>query len=269
MRQFIAPSFPDQQGLLAVSGKDYRHMHQVLRVRCGDMIAVRLPDGTLQHMTVCTVDEKARTVILPGCAVQNAPVDPTGTGSTLSGVEFWLFQCMARPQKMDDIVRQATECGVACIVPVISEYTQSAYAEAGRRNERLSRIIKEARQQSGSPVDTRCLEPVTFSGAMDMWRDLTAQDDRNAVAFALYERTDMPESGGRGAVVSAVKRAAGRGVITHAALLVGNEGGISPAEIEYACSRGFLPVHFATNILRCETAALYGLAVVQSIVVEE
>ena len=32
---------------------------------------------------------------------------------------------------------------------------------------------------------------------------------------------------------------------------------------------GFLPVHFETNILRCETAALYGIAVMQSLVLRK
>ena len=52
--------------------------------------------------------------------------------------------------------------------------------------------------------------------------------------------------------------------IKKAALAVGSEGGISPAEVEILQKEHFEPIHFDVNILRCETAALYGIAAVQS-----
>ena len=52
--------------------------------------------------------------------------------------------------------------------------------------------------------------------------------------------------------------------IKKAAIAVGSEGGISPEEVRLLEEKGlFVPVHFAVNILRCETAALYGIAAVQ------
>ena len=48
-------------------------------------------------------------------------------------------------------------------------------------------------------------------------------------------------------------------------MAVGSEGGISPEEVKLLQEKGlFHPIHFAVNILRCETAALYGIAAVQS-----
>ena len=52
------------------------------------------------------------------------------------------------------------------------------------------------------------------------------------------------------------------------ALAVGCEGGIGPDEVELLMQGGFIPVHFAGNILRCETAAVYGIAAVQSMLGE-
>ena len=54
-----------------------------------------------------------------------------------------------------------------------------------------------------------------------------------------------------------------------AAVVVGSEGGISPEEVELLKAGGFIPVHLKTNILRCETAALYGIAVVQNSLTED
>lgn len=52
------------------------------------------------------------------------------------------------------------------------------------------------------------------------------------------------------------------------ALAVGCEGGISPAEAQLLKANGFIPVHFAGNILRCETAAVYGIAALQNAAAE-
>ena len=90
MRQFIAENFPDARGILCLSGKAYRYFRQVLRVKNGDMVAVRMPDGTLQNMTVCQIDEvsSASTFFRPPCifrasssvrCVSTGPVWGTGT----------------------------------------------------------------------------------------------------------------------------------------------------------------------------------------------
>jgi 16S rRNA (uracil1498-N3)-methyltransferase len=62
-----------------------------------------------------------------------------------------------------------------------------------------------------------------------------------------------------------VQKAGGLEGIKRAAIAVGSEGGISPDEVKALEEKGlFQPVHFAVNILRCETAALYGIAAVQT-----
>src|SRR5882672_818998 len=47
-------------------------------------------------------------------------------------------------------------------------------------------------------------------------------------------------------------------------LLVGPEGGLSPAETQLARSRGFRPVRLGPRILRTETAALAALSAIQA-----
>jgi 16S rRNA (uracil1498-N3)-methyltransferase len=51
-------------------------------------------------------------------------------------------------------------------------------------------------------------------------------------------------------------------------LLVGPEGGLSGAEVDRARAAGFHPVHFATGVLRVETAATYALGAVMTILQE-
>ena len=281
MRQLIVEKGKEKNGLIKLDGKDYRYLRQVLRVRTGDMISVRLPDGSLKNATVARIDEAGHQVTLQICAA-TGPGSAGSAGKTItrgvqaeevsgtdeSGaaeVEYWLFQFIPRPQKFELIVRQATECGVSVIVPVIGEYTEKSSAQAlmGSKRERLERIIREARQQSGSPINTKVMEPVSLEKSIELWRggfDTPAAQALNHrdVAFVLSERDDCDGN------LRRVVEAAGD-KIKRAAIAVGSEGGISPDEVRLLEEKElFVPVHFAVNILRCETAALYGIAVVQT-----
>ena len=278
MRQLIVEKSSIKNGLIQLEGKDFRYLRQVLRVRPGDMISVRLPDGSLNNATVAQIDENARRVVLQICA------DTSGSGESdksitrgvqadeISGdgrngaveTEYWLFQFLPRPQKFEMIVRQATECGVSVIVPVVGEYTEKSSVQSllGAKRERLQKIIREARQQSGSPVDTKVLEPMSLEQAIEQWNPVVECPRsgciETTVAFVLSERGDCD-----GNLRAAVQKA-GDKPIKRAAIAVGSEGGISPEEVKLLEEKGlFVPVHFAVNILRCETAALYGIAAVQ------
>ena len=270
MRQLIIEKGKEKNGLITLNGKEYRYLRQVLRVRVGDMVSVRLPDGSLNNATVAQIDEAARVVTLQICAetgksitrgVQAGEVaGELENGAGAAGFEYWLFQFIPRPQKFELIVRQATECGVSVIVPVIGEYSEKSSAQAlmGSKRERLERIIKEARQQSGSPVDTKVTEPVSLEKAIELWNGPSTSLKDQDVAFVLSERGDCD-----GNLRKVVEGAQDK--IKRVAIAVGSEGGISPDEVKTLEEKGlFVPIHFAVNILRCETAALYGIAAVQT-----
>ncbi len=296
MRQLIIEKGKEKNGLIKLDGKDYRYLKQVLRVRAGDMLSVRLADGSLNNATVARIDEKTRSVTLQLCAATGGPaaggdgaagdaarsitrgvqageVASSGVdGQVVNGaaqIEYWLFQFLPRPQKFELIVRQATECGVSVIVPVTGDYSEKSSAQAllGAKSERLDRIIKEARQQSGSPVNTRVTEPLPLEKALELWKQACDCDGTGAgtggaasLAFVLSERGDCS-----GNLRAGVERAGGFEKIKRVAIAVGSEGGVSPEEVKALEEKGlFQPVHFAVNILRCETAALYGIAAVQS-----
>lgn len=262
MRQFILEKQSIKNGLIVLDGKDFRYLRQVLRVKTGDMVNVRLPDGNLENTTVAKIDDKGKNITLQICAggehsltrgVQSTEID-----GTLPDTEYWLFQFLPRPQKFEQIVRQATECGISVIVPIIGEYSEKSSASAieGNKKERLERIIKEARQQSGSPVDTKILAPVTLSEAIKAWNE-TVSIPENSLGFVLSERDDC-----EGSLKEIVSK---RTDIKKVGIAVGSEGGISPEEVTLLQEKAlFHPIHFAVNILRCETAAVYGIAAIQS-----
>ena len=273
MRQFIAQKTFDKNGLLKLFDKDYKYLCQVLRVRQGDMLDIRLPNGQLQKSTIAFIDSSARCVTLQICSVadsgQNQNEKSVTRGVAASEiqnenlqsenrVEYTLFQFIPKPQKLEQIVKQATECGVKNIYPIISEYTEkgSVLALEGSKKVRLEKIIKEARQQSGSPIDTKVFEPITLQNACELW-----EQKENALGIVLSERNEKSQSLGKILNQKEIKEIC---------IAVGNEGGVSPEEIDLLTKKSlFCAVHFDVNILRCETAALYGIAAVQSFMQEK
>ncbi|MBQ0050971.1 MAG: 16S rRNA (uracil(1498)-N(3))-methyltransferase [Treponema sp.] len=266
MRQYISQKELDEKGLLTIIGKDYRYMRQVLRLKAGDMLAVRLPSGELKGMTLCKIDEDSKKIILQICAqeidiseLENQPEQVDAENL----LEYWLFMFLPKSSKMDLIVRQATECGVARIFPVVSSFSQKGSEKLNFRGERFERIIKEARQQSGSPVNTVVEDCITVQQAGEIWQK-QLEECRSAGTEArgcvLYERSEFTTS-----LSECLKDAKN---LKKCAIVCGAEGGISPEEIRLLLESGFKAVHFKTNILRCETAALYGIAALQNIVTE-
>ncbi len=255
MRQFIASSMPDGRGQLTLSGKDFKYLHKVLRLQLGDTIHVRLPSGSLQTMTVATI--LSRSISLATChneenqetGVTAADLENTGSRT----VPLWLFQFMPKAQKMDLIVRQATELGVQQIIPILGTNCQREAVH--QRIDRWERVVREARQQSGSPVETRIYQPCGLTAALDLWR--AAGESRCGVA--LYEKSQGTRAFHQAVDIPAPSLAG---------LAVGCEGGIAPDELQVLVKSGFIPVHLETNILRAETAATCGLAVLQNLLTE-
>lgn len=258
MRQFIFNGKTEKNGSIIVSGKDYRYLMTVLRLKINDRIDVRLKNGELVLMEISSCNGKngiltpiAREKEATGQGVSAFSVE--SQSSLVQTKEFWLFQFMPKPQKMDLIIRQATECGVSVIVPIVGDF--SVNQDGKGRLERFERIIKEARQQSGSPISTKVLEPVSVEKAAALWNTETSKGKTKA--FILHEDGEQAKD-----LKSLLKSEEEPEKI---ALAVGCEGGFSPKEFEILKQADFLPLHFNTNVLRAETAALYGIAVLQQL----
>ena len=269
MRQLIVGKNQDKKGLVTIEGKDFHYLRQVLRVKAGDMVKLRFPDGSLQNSTVCKIDDSSKTITLQVCAMVRQAHQPQSVvvPELVEGpsIAFSLFQFIPKPQKLELIVRQATECGVKNIIPVISEYAQkgNVQALAGGKKERLERIVREARQQSGSPVDTVVFDPVTLEEAIEIWNKMKeeAGGPEASAGFVLSERAVPEPVEGQSKAGVSTSSATPRAV----AIFCGNEGGISPDELQLITDKALLQaLHFSVNILRCETAALYGIAAIQT-----
>lgn len=253
MRQFILPRDFKGGSELRLGGKDAHYISRVLRLVAGEGFDARDSEGGRWNATVVSASEGSVLLRLssategepaPAAHRQGQPASPMAGGAC--GLN--LFQCLPKAGKMDMIVRMAVEAGVARIAPLYSEHS---LPKRTSREERWERIVKEARQQSGSPVDTRVEPPEELERAVEAW-------DGRGPGFFFHEKPLAESSLHR--YLSDIP--------AEMAVLVGPEGGLSPKEVAFLLGKGWRPVHLGANVLRADTAAIYAIAAAQIILLE-
>jgi 16S rRNA (uracil1498-N3)-methyltransferase len=259
MKRFILNSEPDRNGTIRITGRDYHYLVRVRRLAPGENFPALLASGASAVVHVDSVDNGVLCgTVLPG-------IDSiTDSVAARSLPRLILYQALPRGDKMDLIVRQAAEAGVAEIVPFVSEYSVPALKpRENTRNSNFSelkvtrwqRIIKEARQQSGSVVETVINAPVHFSELFTAWEKLRT---RGAAGLLLHQ---IP-----------LEQASLHGYLdnkpTVVAAAIGPEGGFSPSEVSGFLEAGFKPLTVGASVLRTETAAVYAVAAIQIILQE-
>lgn len=163
------------------------------------------------------------------------------------GLDVVLAQGLAKGEKMDLVVRKATELGAARIVPLASERSV-VRLDASRglsRAARWRRIAQEAARQCGRADVPAVDEPCGWEGVFTLLRE---DPERRGLLL------DPDEKGLR-------LGDAARGV-SSLLIAVGPEGGFSREERTRALEGGLLGVALGPLVLRSETAGLAALAVV-------
>jgi 16S rRNA (uracil1498-N3)-methyltransferase len=251
MKQFILPFLPDKNNKVRLEGKDFHYLIRVRRLSLGAEFHAVSSDGQLYNVTIQSIEKD----FLSGLCV------PIKAEKTVNNApKIILFQALPKGTKMDLIVRQAAEGGLAEIVPFVSDYSvpQLDSDKASAKTQRWERIIREARQQSGSSEATS-INPVTdVSGIIEYWQDLKSEE-KNSVGILLHQ--DPLEQGSFHSYLS--------NDVNVVALLIGPEGGFSPDETDRFIKAGFKALVMGTTILRTETAALYAAAAIRIILLEK
>ncbi|SIS66843.1 RsmE family RNA methyltransferase [Alicyclobacillus vulcanalis] len=222
-----------------VGGEDGHHFSRVLRASLGEALVVCGPGGPF-FAEVAEVRPGEICVRLRERAPSHEPKR-----------SFVLVQGLAKGEKMDVIVQKSTEVGAAGIVVFEGERSVvrlSGEAKVAQKLARWRKIAREAAMQSQRDV----VPFVAWAPALDA--ALAALEARG-IRLALVLDEEEKATG----FLSAIRDGALDG---GAAIVVGPEGGLSPAE--RALARGDARCRTVTlgpRILRTETAGLVALAI--------
>lgn len=159
-----------------------------------------------------------------------------------TGAPVVLVYALPKGDKLEDVLRQTTELGVAEIVLFQAERSVSRLPgdRADRKRERWAKIVDEAARQCGRADVPRVTGPLP---------DLAAA---LATTAAVPTRLLLHPEGDSGLADAPIG--------AECAIFVGPEGGFSPAEVAMAHAAGVVPVRLASPVLRTETAAVVGTA---------
>jgi 16S rRNA (uracil1498-N3)-methyltransferase len=223
--------------------------------------------------------------ILPDSGADAPDLSPDSAERSETGepARIILFQALPKGAKMDLIIRQATEAGVMEIVPFEGGHSVArSVADREGKNARRERIVREARQQSGSPRETLLHPPLTLEGALAYWKSLKTRW-RRPLGLLMHPpevpfgrgKTTPPEkntSFSSGVQSSPLETPSFHGYLDTvpdvAAIAVGPEGGFSPEEVDRFRAEDFKLLSLGDTVLRTETAALYAIAAVRIILLE-
>ena len=218
--------------------KDLSHyLANVLRLKAGDAVALFNAECGEFHAVISDVKRNALAVTLG--EQQRAPLAPEQ-----KAVRLELGLGLSKGDRMDYGIQKSVELGVTLITPVNCEYGDVRFKQASRIENKLRhwrRIAVSAAEQSGR------LDVPTIAEPLDLiaWLGQQSTETRLCLDPRGAERLgDTPLS---------------RSI----ALLIGPEGGLSPAEVTRSVEAAFIPTTLGPRVLRTETAPVAALAVIQ------
>lgn len=220
-------------GVRALEKETATYVTRVHRLREGDVFTAFDPE--------LAIEADARLIAIGARSVE-VQIEAIRAAAVTAPRPVTLVQSLGKGDKVDAIVRDATELGVTRIVPVIAERSVVRPDDLRGRADRWRRIAIEAARQSGRGDAPRIDAPSPLIEA------LRAIGPSNGACLA------------PGADRSLGDRLRALGPSDPFTFAVGPEGGFSPQEIAACESIGLVAAEMGSLVLRTETvcAAVLG-----------
>lgn len=200
------------------------HMQRVLRARSGDLFEVV---DSNQDLFVAEMQDGRKATILE---------KSHGLGKSYS--EVTLYQAVPKGKHMDLIVEKATELGVDCIVPLVTEHNVARPGGGGAKIGRWRRLAEAAARQSLQLRVPEVADPVWFEEVVG---------SISGGGILLHNEAEL----------SPLEEVIGD---TATSLFVGPEGGWSESEVRAATENGLSVAQLGPYRLRSETAGISAVA---------
>ena len=238
MPRFYCPQPIPSQGAFNLPADASHHASRVLRLREGDDVQLFDGAGRECHGVITEISGKQVTV---GNLVQIE-------ADRESPLHIVLAQALCSSEKMDWVIQKATELGAAEIQPLATERSVARLSaeRAAKRTEHWQQVAISACEQCGRNV-LPVIPPPMEIGAWLQYMVESKMDKYILLpqgAKSLQEQ-EKPQTG--------------------AVLLIGAEGGFTQTESDSALRCGFTPARLGARVMRTETAAVAGLAGLQTL----
>jgi 16S rRNA (uracil1498-N3)-methyltransferase len=209
---------------LCLEGDEARHLRTVLRARPGDEVALFNGRGLEAVARVVALLEENVQLEILSCS----------SPERKARVALTLATAVPKGERFRWLIEKATELGVDCIVPLVTE--RSVVDPGEGKLDRLRRTIIESSKQCGRNTLMTLEAPVA-------WREFLSRAGHRS-------RLLVADRGGQPWSPLLVE---GTSALT---LAVGPEGGFTPGELALAQEHESLHVSLGPTILRIETAAI-------------
>ena len=225
-----------KNGEAYLRGQEARHALKVLRLKKGDEIIVFDGEGK-EYLAVISAASPT-SVKLKILEETNVNRDSPLNSTLYMGITNKI-------QKLELAIQKTTELGVTRIVPVVCRRSSTAQLVKNWEGKlrRWREIAVNASKQCGRTVIPEIAEPVRIEEI----------EDSSELSFVLWEKGGKSFKDYQSYSASSVS------------FLVGPEGGLEKEEIEILKEKGFKPIYLGKRILRAETAAIAGMALIQFI----
>ena len=232
MFNFFSEENSRQGDYFYISGSDYNHIKNVLRMKQGDEFLVSC--GGISSL--CRLDGFEGDSAVAEIIEENYQ-------STDLPIEIYLFQGLPKADKMELIIQKCVELGVHAIIPTEMSRCVVKLDDKKKKSktQRWQTIAESAAKQSKRSAIPEVYEAMSYNQALAMAKDLD-------VLMVPYECANGMEDTKK--VLSKINIGSKVGII------IGPEGGFEESEVEKAIAIGGESISLGKRILRTETAAI-------------
>lgn len=215
-----------------ITGSDYNHIINVLRMQAGDTFLVSC-NGT---SNLCSIERIENEIITARITEENYQ-------STNLPIKIYLFQGLPKADKMELIIQKAVELGVEGIIPVEMNRCVVKLDDKKKKSKqaRWQAIAESAAKQSKRNIIPEVYEVMSYKKAIEKAKELD-------IFMIPYEsKHGMKDTKN---VLAKIKSGVSVGI------LIGPEGGFEEYEIDLSTEAGGATISLGKRILRTETAAI-------------
>jgi 16S rRNA (uracil1498-N3)-methyltransferase len=243
MHRFYLPPGRCVGPALTLSDREAHHGLHVLRLRQGDKVTVL--DGAGGEFLCAVADQGRHDLRLRVIEEKFVPPLPW---------RITLLQAIPKGKLFDTILQKATELGAHRIVPLLTErvVTQLDEGKAESKLEHWRAVAVEAIKQSGSAWLPEVMPPMTPAQFLHRGEKFDLP-----LIGSLHAGARHPREWFRAFAAEHGRAPQSLGV------WVGPEGDFTPVELVAAQAAGARPITLGRLVLRCDTAAVCCLSVMQ------